>query len=161
MAKFYDKHKTSVDVDHHLEVLKKLVGFYSEDVSKHFDVCSKLAQLQLENKDLDGSIETLQAQSDKCSGDTEKYKESLGILIKVLTSQPSLTDDQSVALLSALSLTVSDNQTPTNMDNLKLLIKLQYKLRTIPALVTTAVKMIRIFPENIYPLDNKLSLLLT
>ena len=98
MAKFYEKHKSSVQVDHYLEVLQKLVEFYSEDVSKHFDVCSKLAQLQLENKDLDGSIATLQSQSEKSSGDQEKYKESLGSLIKVLTSQPSLTEHQNVSL---------------------------------------------------------------
>ena len=126
MAKFYEKHKSSVQVDHYLEVLQKLMEFYSEDVSKHFDVCSKLAQLQLENKDLDGSIATLQSQSEKSTENQEKYKESLGSLIKVLTSQPSLTDNQSVALLNALEKTVNDNQTPTNMENLKHLIKLYY-----------------------------------
>ena len=150
MAKFYEKHKSSVQVDHYLEVLQKLMDFYSEDVSKHFDVCSKLAQLQLENKDLDGSIATLQSQSEKSSENQEKYKESLGSLIKVLTSQPSLTDNQSVALLNALEKTVNDNQTPTNMENLKHLIKLQYKMKSISNLVITAVKMIGIFPENIY-----------
>ena len=153
MAKFYEKHKSSVQVDHYLEVLQKLMEFYSEDVSKHFDVCSKLAQLQLENKDLDGSIATLQSQSEKSSENQEKYKESLGSLIKVLTSQPSLTDNQSVALLNALEKTVNDNQTPTNMENLKHLIKLQYKMKSISNLVITAVKMIGIFPENIYPLE--------
>ena len=153
MAKFYEKHKSSSNLDHYLEVLQKLVEFYSEDESKHFDVCSKLAQLQLEKKDLDGSIATLQSQSEKSLGNQEKYKESLGILIKVLTSQPSLTDDQNLALLNALEKTVNDNQTPTNMENLKHLIKLQYKLKSISHLVITAVKMIGIFPENIYPLE--------
>ena len=130
-----------------------MLEFYSEDESKHFDVCSKLAQLQLENKDLDGSIATLQSQSEKSSGNQQKYKESLESLIKVLISQPSLNEDQSLALLSALEKTVNDNQTPTNMDNLKHLIKLQYKLKSIFNLAETAVKMMRIFPENIYPLE--------
>ena len=137
-------------MDHYLEVLHKLMEFYSEDESKHFDVCSKLAQLQLENKDLDGSIATLQSQSEKSSGNQQKYKESLESLIKVLTSQPSLNEDQSLALLNALEKTVNDNQTPTNMDNLKHLIKLQYKLKSISNLAETAVKMMRIFIENIY-----------
>ena len=39
------------------------------------------------------------------------------------------------------------------MDNIKHLIKLQYKLRNISDLVSTAVKMIQLFPENIYPLE--------
>ena len=140
-------------MDHYLEVLQKLMEFYSEDESKHFDVCSKLAQLQLESKDLDGSIATLQSQSEKSSGNQQKYKESLESLIKVLTSQPSLNEDQSLALFNALEKTVNDNQTPTNMDNLKHLIKLQYKLKSISNLAETAKKMMRIFPENIYPLE--------
>ena len=74
-------------------------------------------------------------------------------IIKVLTSQPSLTDDQNLILLDALQKAVNDNQTPTNMDNIKHLIKLQYKLRNISDLVSTAVRMIQLFPENIYPLE--------
>ena len=74
-------------------------------------------------------------------------------IIKVLTSQPSLTYDQNLILLDALQKAVNDNQTPTNMDNIKHLIKLQYKLKNISDLVSTAVKMIQLFPENIYPLE--------
>ena len=62
MQKFYEKQKKPEHIDHYIEVLQKLVTFYEDDVGKYFDISSKLAQLQLENKNLDSSITTLQQQ---------------------------------------------------------------------------------------------------
>ena len=76
LQKFYEKQKPA-DTDHQLLVLQKLLQFHLNDVSKFYDVSQKLAQLQLERKDLDGAVETLQKQAEKCSEDIEKYKDSL------------------------------------------------------------------------------------
>ena len=153
LQKFYEKQKTSSANEHYLEVLKKLIEFYGEDFNKYFDISNKLAQLQLENQDLAGSITTLRNQAEKAVDDQEKHKEANASIIKVLTSQTSLNDEYNVYLLDALEIAVNDNQTPTNMENLKHLIKHYYKMKLIPKLVATAQKMIQIFPENIYPLE--------
>ena len=136
-----------------MEVLQKLVEFYRDDVSKHFDVSSKLAQLQLDQLDLNGAVATLQNQAESVRSDPIKYKDSLGTMIKVLSSQNTLSDAQNKAFKEALDNSVSDNQTPTNMDNLKHLIKLLYKIREFDNLLLNAVKMSEIFSENIYPLE--------
>ena len=153
LQKFYEKQNKPAYSDDYMIVLKKLTEFYQEDVGKHFDVSSKLAQLQLEKQDLNGSVETLKKQSELCVNDQEKHKDSLATIIKVLTAQPSLSDEHNEVLLDALEKLVSENQTPTNMENLKHLIKLQYKLTNICDLVLSSKKMIKIFPENIYPLE--------
>ena len=66
-------------------------------------------------------------QAEKCKEDVEKYQDSLASLIKILTQQPSLSDDLTLVLVDVLEKTVSDNQTPTNMENLKHLIMLENK----------------------------------
>ena len=114
---------------------------------------SKLAQLQLDQLDLNGAVATLQNQAESVRSDPIKYKDSLGTMIKVLSSQNTLSDAQNKAFKEALDNSVSDNQTPTNMDNLKHLIKLLYKIREFDNLLLNAVKMSEIFSENIYPLE--------
>ena len=52
LQKFYEKQNKPAYSDDYMIVLKKLTEFYQEDVGKHFDVSSKLAQLQLEKSDL-------------------------------------------------------------------------------------------------------------
>jgi len=153
LLKFYEKQNDQKHVGHHMEVLQKLVEFYKEDVNKHFDVSSKLAQLQLDQLDLNGAVATLQNQAESVKSDSLKYKDSLGTMIKVLSSQNTLSDAQNKAFKEALENTVSENQTPTNMDNLKHLIKLLYKIREFDNLLQNAVKMSEIFSENIYPLE--------
>jgi len=153
VLKFYEKQSDKKYADHHLEVLQKLVEFYKDDVSKHFDVSSKLAQLQLDQLDLNGAVATLQNQAEYVKSDPAKYKDSLDTMIKVLSSQNILSEAQNDAFKEALENSVTDNQTPTNMENLKHLIKLLYKVRDVGDLLLNAVRMSEIFSENIYPLE--------
>ena len=152
LQKFYEKQKPS-DTDHYLSVLLKLSQFHQDDASKFYDVSQKLAQLQLERQDLEGAVETLQKQAETCKEDREKYTDSLATITKILTQQASLSDDLTSVLVGVLEASVTDNQTPTNMENLKHLIKLYYKIKDISSLVKTAVKMTSLFPENVYPLE--------
>ena len=152
LQKFYEKQKPS-DTDHYLSVLLKLSQFHQNDASKFYDVSQKLAQLQLERQDLEGAVETLQKQAEMCKEDREKYTDSLATITKILTQQASLSDDLTSVLVGVLEASVTDNQTPTNMENLKHLIKLYYKIKDISSLVKTAVKMTSVFPENVYPLE--------
>ena len=152
LQKFYEKQKPS-DTDHYLSVLLKLSQFHQNDASKFYDVSQKLAQLQLERQDLEGAVETLQKQAETCKEDKEKYTDSLATITKILTQQASLSDDLTSVLVGVLEASVTDNQTPTNMENLKHLIKLYYKIKDISSLVKTAVKMTSVFPENVYPLE--------
>ena len=68
LQKFYEKQKPSAgdNSDHYELVLQKLLHFYHSDVSKFYEVSTKLSQIQLERKDLDGAVETLQKQAEKC-----------------------------------------------------------------------------------------------
>ena len=141
------------DPDHYQEVLQKLLQFYHSDVCKFYEVSQKLSQSQLDRKDLEGAVETLQQQAEKCREDVEKYQDSLASLIKTLTQQTSLSDELTSVLVDVLEKAVSDNQTPSNMENLKHLIKLYYKVKDISSLVKTAVRMTALFPENVYPLE--------
>ena len=153
LLKFYEKNKPS-DPSHHTQVLQKLISFYKDDPTKHFDVCSKLAQLQLESGDVDAAVETLRGQAENCETKSDQHRESLSSIIKVLTTHhSSLTDQHNMILLEALETVVSDNQTPTNMENMKHLIKLQYKLKNIQQVIEQSVRMISIFSDNIYPLE--------
>eukprot|EP00092_Neocalanus_flemingeri_P033930 GFUD01036895.1.p1 GENE.GFUD01036895.1~~GFUD01036895.1.p1 ORF type:complete len:1307 (+),score=422.74 GFUD01036895.1:54-3974(+) len=153
LLKFYEKQDGQKFVAHHMEVLQKLMELYKEDASKYFDASSKLAQLQLDQLDLNGAVATLQNQAEFVQNDPIKFKESLGTMIKVLSSQSTLSDAQNVAFKEALEKSMTDNQTPTNMENFKHLIKLLYKVREIDNLLLKAVKMTEIFSENIYPLE--------
>ena len=55
---------------------------YQDDVSKHYDICSKVAQLQVDGLDLDGAVKTLQVQAKHAEQDTEKYRSSLEMIVK-------------------------------------------------------------------------------
>ena len=153
LLKFYEKQNDKKHIGHRIEVLQKLTEFYKDDTDKYFDVTSKLAQLQLDQLDLNGAVATLQNQADSAANDPTKYKDSLETMIKVLSSQNILSDAQNIAFKHALENSVTNNQTPTNMENLKHLIKLLYKVRDIENLLHSAGRMAEIFTENIYPLE--------
>ena len=71
----------------------------------------------------------------------------------MLSPQPELSKELSLVYEETLSSLVSDLETIQNLENLKLLIKHLYKVRSLEKLVATALKMNSIYPENSYPLE--------
>ena len=62
----------------------KLCIWNQEDISKYYDICSKLAQLQIDGLDLGGAVDTLQVQARHVAQaqDKEKYRSSLEMIVK-------------------------------------------------------------------------------
>jgi len=154
LSKFFEKFSSKEEYkSQHANVLTKLLVLNADDLPKFCDVSSKFAQLQIDMLDLNGAVGTLQKQAEKCKDDKERRKEAFDVLIKVLAQQPVLSDAQSLAFRNALENTITDFQSAQNMENMKHLIKLLYKMREMSCLVDVAVKMAAIFTENIYPLE--------
>ena len=93
----------------------------------------------------------MQNQADSVANDNDPitHKDSL----ETMSSQNTLSDAQNIAFIHALENSVTNNQTPTNMENLKHLTNLLYNVRYTENLLNNAEKNSEIINENNYPLD--------
>jgi len=164
LTKLYDKYseKTEYRKDH-ISCLNRLLTLNQSDFGKSYDLWSKIAQLELDNLELAAAVGTLQAQAqaakkqleaqEQAATCQEKYRTSLEMIVRVLSQQPVLASKLDVVYENTLDQLINDTGTAQNIENIKLMIKLLYKVRKLEKLVGICLEMHRMSPESNYPLE--------
>ena len=153
VLKFYDKHKDFGSVEEKAEVLDRLVELHKEDTGRCYDLWGKQAQLHLQQEDWTRAVETLQQQAEAGRELPVKRGEALQTLISVLAAQSGLSEIYTDVYREALEEMVTANQTPNNLENLKHLIRLLYRVRDYSAAARRAAQMSSVFPDSLVPLE--------
>ena len=88
------------------------------------------------------------------------HRDSCSSLVRLLSSQASLSPAHTSLLLSTLSSTITDSQTPTNLEHSKLRLKHLYRVRRVGEARVAAAAMAATWPEAVYPREWLCKLLL-
>lgn len=108
-----------------------------------------------DNDRYEDAIEVLEKQIEVMDHDQCKQRESRANVIRLLNErQGVLGQEGQDRLLRHLQAAIQDHdQSIQNLENLKIKIKLLYKMRKMEELLTTALQMHQLFPGNVYPLE--------
>lgn len=152
LAILYEKQNEKDTKNELAEVYEKLLTLYkTEDTTKYKTTSDKLVNLYSKQlKNIDKALRVLQER--RIAFPTEETSTHCDI-IRLLNSEANLKDELNVTLKESLLQVVNDTDSIQNREHFKLLLGVLYKIRDMEKLCEYAIRMERVFPENIYALE--------